>query len=69
MSMQDAKNTNVRAHGPTRTLIFEKNDAVSRGHLITWLKRVNSLSRDAYESLLERIEERMRVMTKVLFPR
>lgn len=69
MVVPNAKNTNDRAHGETRTLIFEGIDPVSREHLLAWTERVNRMTREAYESLLERIEERMRVMTKALFPR
>lgn len=64
----NAKNTNDRSHGETRTLIFEAIDPVSRKHLLAWTDRVNSMSFEAYERLLKRIEERLRVITKALFP-
>ncbi|HEV7328309.1 MAG TPA: hypothetical protein VGN91_24890 [Bosea sp. (in: a-proteobacteria)] len=69
MIVPNAKNSNDRAHGPTRTLIFEKLDPVSRDHLLAWTERVNSLSRKDYQALLERIEERMHIVTRALFPR
>ncbi|MGO4285851.1 hypothetical protein [Bosea sp. TAB14] len=69
MTVPNAKHTNDRAHGASRTLIFEEIDPVSREHLFAWTDRVNRMSLDAYERLLMRIEERLRVITNALFPR
>lgn len=69
MIVPNAKNTNDRSHGETRTLIFEAIAPVSREHLLAWTDRVNRMSLEAYERLLKRIEERLRGLTKALFPR
>lgn len=69
MIVPNAKNTNERAHGETRTLIFEAIDPVSLEHVVAWAERVNRMTLEAYETLLTRIEERMRVIAKRLFPR
>lgn len=69
MIIPNAKNTNDRAHGETRTLIFEAIDQTNRGQLVAWSERANRMTREAYEKLLTCIEERMRVITKGLFPR
>lgn len=69
MIVPNGKNTNERAHGETRTLIFEEIDPLSRRYLIEWNERVNAMTFEAYETLLTRIEERMRVITRRLFPR
>ncbi|SFD54400.1 hypothetical protein SAMN05428997_13220 [Bosea sp. CRIB-10] len=69
MIVSNGKNTNDRSHGESRTLIFEAIDPVSREHLVAWAERVNRLTLEAYETLLTRIEERMRQIAKSLFPR
>lgn len=69
MIVPNGKNTNNRAHGETRTLIFEAIDPVSREHLVVWNERVNGMTLEEYETLLTRIEERMRVISRRLFPR
>lgn len=69
MIVPNAKNTNDRAHGERRRLIFQAIDPVSREHVIAWAKRVNGMTLEAYEALLTGLEERMRVITKRLFPR
>lgn len=69
MIVPNGKNTNERAHGETRTLIFEEIDPDSRRYLVEWAERVNAMTLEAYETLLTRIEERMRVITRDKFPR
>ncbi|SFD51430.1 hypothetical protein SAMN05428997_13113 [Bosea sp. CRIB-10] len=69
MIVPNGKNSNERAHGETRTIIFEAIDPVSLEHLVAWAERVNRMTLEAYETLLTRIEERMRVIAKRLFPR
>ncbi len=67
MIVPNAKRGNGRAHGPTRTLVFDNLSLDHRDAIVNWANRVNALTRKVYKSLLKRIEEVMRAITKRLF--
>ncbi|PZR94837.1 MAG: hypothetical protein DI537_06205 [Stutzerimonas stutzeri] len=67
MIVPNAKRGNGRAHGPKRTLVFDDLSQDHRDDLVNWANRVNALTREVYQSLLKRIEEVMRAITKRLF--
>lgn len=67
MIVPNAKRGNGRAHGPARTLVFDDLSHDHRNDIINWANRVNALTRKVYKSLLKRIEEVMRAITKLLF--
>ena len=67
MIVPNAKRGNGRAHGPKRTLVFGNLSQDHRDNIVNWANRVNALPRKVYQSLLKRIEEVMRAITRLLF--